>query len=413
VSGLGRKTAGGGEARGFLDIGSSKVCCLILLGDRVLGFGLHRSRGIKAGVIVDLDDAEQVVRAAVDEAERMAAVTLAGIHVGVACGRLGSATFKGHVELDDGLVHRRHLLSLDRGARTFAERGGRLLVAMNRIGYGLDGTVGIRDPRGMTGRRLTGSYHAVTVDETPLRNLLLLVERCHLAVDGFTPVPLASALAATSEDERRQGVVCLDIGGGATTIAAFRHGHFVFADVVPMGGKHITLDIARSLRTPLAEAERIKTLYATLAGAASDQNEVIAFPLAGEAEPAIHHTTRAALGPIVRQRIDGLLQLVRERLDRSGLPGCANDPIVVTGGTSQLLGLGGYVAAVLRRSVRVGVPRPISGMPQRGTGASFAAVAGLALAAASSEYRLAVEHEPAPLPRSYLGRVGRWLRDSF
>jgi cell division protein FtsA len=409
---LGWNRARSAEVRGFLDIGSSKVCCLILGGSRVLGVGLYRSRGVKAGVIVDLDDAEQVVRAAVDEAERAAGVTLDGVFLGVACGRLDSTTFKGHVELDRGLVRKRHLASLDGGARAFIERRGRTLIAMNRIGYRLDGMGGIREPLGMTGHRLTADFHVVTADETPLRNLLLLVERCHLAVDSLAPTPLASALAATTEEDRRHGVVCLDIGGGVTTIAAFRHGHFVGADAVPMGGKQITLDIARSLRTPLAEAERIKTLYGTLAGAASDQHEVIAFPLAGEAEPALHRTTRAALGLIVRQRIESLLQLVRERLDRSGLAACAKDPIVLTGGTSLLLGIGEFLAGALQRPVRVAAPGPLRGMPEGARGPAYSTVTGL-VAAQSPDFRIAAGMEPVAVPRGYLARVGQWLEDSF
>ncbi len=408
-----RSRAGSGEVRGYLDIGSSKVCCLIAAGDSVLGLGLYRSRGVKSGVVVDLDHAEQAIRAAVDEAERTAGVRLDAVYLGVACGRLASTTFKGHVEIDHGQVRRRHLVSLEGGARAFAERHGRVRISMNRIGYRLDATAGIRDPLGMTGSRLTGSFHAVTADETPLRNLLLLVERCHLAVDGFAPAPLASALAATTREERLHGVACLDIGGGVTTIAVFRTGHFVFADALPMGGRQITLDIARTLRTPLAEAERIKTLYGTLAGAASDQHEVIAYPLAGEADPAFHETTKAALGSIVRRRIEGLLQLVRERLDRSGLGAHAADPVVLTGGTSQLLGIGEFVAATLQRPARVGGAEALDGMPVGGTGPAYATVTGLIAAAHSPDFRAGAVAEPAVVGKGYLARVERWLRDSF
>jgi cell division protein FtsA len=418
-----------GEAAGFLDIGTSKVCCLIAAGDslansgwrrssrtsspHVIGFGLQRARGVKAGVIVDLDDAEQTVRAAVDQAERMAGTTLGSVFAGVACGRISSRTLKGHVDLENGIVRKRDIARLDAGARAFAERGGRKLIAMNRIGYRLDGTGGIRDPLGMAGRRLTAELHAVTADEAPLRNLMLLIERCHLATCGLAPTALASALAATTEEERRLGVTCLDIGGGAATIAVFLDGHFVLADSVPIGGNCITSDIARTLLTPLAEAERIKTLYGTLAGARSDEHEAIAFPLAGEAEPALQQTTKAALGSIVRQRVEGLLQLVRERLDRSCVGPCAGDRIVLTGGTSQLLGIGEFVARTLGRPVRVGGPRPLDGMPGSGSSPAFSSVIGLVVAAQSPEFRIGARIETGSDGQSYFGRIERWLQDSF
>lgn len=421
--------ASNGDVKGFLDIGSSKVCCLIVSGDfttnwsqrqpsapsplQVLGLGLHRSRGVKAGVVVDLDDAEQAVRAAVDQAERMAGTTLECVFLGVACGRLGSTNFKGHVELDSGLVRKRHVASLDAGARAFVERHGRTLISLNRIGYRLDSAGGIRDPLGMVGRRLTAQFHAVAADEAPLRNLMLLIERCHLSVEGLAPTALASTLAATTEEERRHGVTCLDIGGGVTTIAVFLHGHFVFADAVPVGGHQITLDIARSLLTPLAEGERIKTLYGTLAGAASDQHEVISYALAGEAEPTSQQTTKAALGSVVKRRIEGLLELVRERLDGCGVGHCAGEPVVLTGGTSQLLGIGEFFAKALGRPVRVAVPRPLGGMPGSGSSPGYSCVTGLVAAAQSSEFRVGAGIAPGSLGQSYFARIERWLQDSF
>src|SRR5690606_34757070 len=261
----------------------------------VVGFGHQRSRGVKAGVVVDLDEAEQAVRAAVAQAERMAGVRLEEVIVGAACGRMRSTHFVAHADIASGYVRESDIKRLKAAGRAYAERDGRLLIYLDRLGWRIDGAAGIRDPKGMAGQRLSADLHAITADDAPLRNLVLLIERCYLSFSRAIPSPLASALAVTSEEERRLGITCLDIGGGMTTISVFSDGRFLFADTVPVGGNHMTFDIARELRTPLAEAERIKALYGTLVAAGSDEHEVITYSLAGEEEPALHHTTKARL----------------------------------------------------------------------------------------------------------------------
>ena len=265
---------------GLLDIGTFKVACLIVAAGerapsnghagvpgRVIGVGHQRSRGVKAGVITNLDEAEAAVRATIAQAERMAGVTLEEVLVSVSCGRLSSQNFAASAAVESGTVSDDDVERVLAGGRSYAEREGRTLVHLNRIGFRLDGVSGIPDPRGMAARRLAADLHAVTGDEAPIRNLLLVIERCYLNASGLIPSALASAIAATSEEERRLGVTCIDIGGGATTLAVFAEGRFLFTDTVTVGGSHITFDIARTLQTPLAEAERIKALYGTLVGA--------------------------------------------------------------------------------------------------------------------------------------------------
>lgn len=405
----------------MLEIGSSKVCCIIAEPDdsapgqvRAAGFGHVRSSGIKAGVVVDLDEAEQAVRAAVALAERAAGVRLETVHVGVACGRLSSRIFKGRVPLERGVVEDRDVEALYRGAREFAERDGRSLVYLNRLDYLLDGEPGIREPRGMAARQLAAELHAVTADEAPLRNLMLLLARCELGVESLVPTALASAISATSADERRIGVTAVDIGGGTTTLAMFVEGHFVGTDAVPVGGKHVTFDIARDLITPLAEAERIKTLYGTLVVAASDEHERIAYPGADETEPIRHETTKAHLCGLVQRRYAALLELVRERIERSDAAAVAGEHVVITGGASQTLGLAEFAANVLGRPVRLARPAGIAGIPGAAANPSLSGAIGLIAVAGFGEQRHFVRAPAAPvLGQSYLGRVERWLRESF
>ncbi len=311
----------GGSAKGrgivgLLDVGTSKIVCLIAApqarsreagggpgGLRVYGVGHQRSRGLKAGVITDLEAAEQAVRDAVSQAERMAGVELDEVFLSVSCGRLRSHNFAANADVEAGVVTDNDIARVLAGGRAYAEREGRTLVHLNRYGFRLDGSAGVREPRGMAARKLSADLHAVTADDAPLRNLMLVVERCYLSVAGIVATPYASALAATSEEERRLGVTCIDIGGGATTIAVFSEGQFLYTDAIPVGGNHITFDIARNLQTPLAEAEQIKALYGTLVGAPSDEHEAFSFPLAGEEDGALAHTTKARLTTVIRPRM--------------------------------------------------------------------------------------------------------------
>ena len=403
---------------GVLDIGTSKVACLIVACEhdgnvQALGLGHHRSRGMKAGVIVDLDEAERAVRAAVAQAEDKAGLTLESVFVAVSCGRLATMTVTGHAELASGFVTDHDIARLHNGARTFAERDGRRLVLLTGTGYCLDGLAGIRDLRGMAGHRLCMDLEVVTADAAPLRNLELLIERSYLSVAGLVPSALASALATTSAEERRHGVICLDIGGGATTMAGFSRGSLTFTDAIPVGGNHVTFDLARTLVAPIAESERIKTLYATLACAASDEHELISYPFIGKSEPTLYQTSRARIGGIVRSRIEKLLLLVRERLESGADPRPSGVPVVLTGGTSELLGLGPYAAQVLGRPVRVARPTPLPGVPESVSSPAFSTVMGLVAAARSPNLVLSNGLDKALRGEGYLGRMERWIRASF
>lgn len=401
-----------------LDIGTAKIACLIAVADaaggvRVVGLGHQRSKGVKAGVIIDLDEAEQAIRASVSQAERMAGVTLDEVVVGVSCGRLASLNFAANTDVESGRVGDGDIARALKGARAFAERDGRVLVHLSPTGIRLDGAPGGGDPRGMAARRLGLDLHAVTADEGPLQNLTLAVERCHLGVSALVPTPYASALAASSEEERRLGVTVLDIGAGTTAIAGFVDGRFVLADVIPVGGHHITFDIARSLQMPLAQAERIKALYGSLVGAPSDAHDTFTYQLAGEDEGVEHTTTKAELGEIMRSRVASLIDLAGDRIEHSGLGGLIGERMVVTGGSSAIVGLCELTASRLGRAVRAAAPARLSGLPPSVAGPAFSTVAGLMIAATSADAAIGSHAYDEARQSSYLGRVGAWLRDGF
>ena len=409
----------GGSKRitGVLDIGTSKIACLIAAeeaaGTRVIGVGHQRAEGVKGGVVIDLDRAEQAARAAIAQAEGMAGLELGEVHVAVSCGRLRSHNFSARADIASGLVEETDIRRLMTAGEAYVEQGGRALVHMNEVALRLDGAPGFRDPRGMAARELAFDLHAVTADEAPLRNLLMVVGRCYLEPAGRVPTPLASALAVATEDERRLGVTVVDIGAGTTSLAMFAEDRFLYAGTAPMGGTQITFDIARALHTPLVEAERIKALYGTVICAPSDEHDAFTYPSAGEDDGILHHMTKAELAEVVRPRVTAICHHIRQRLEECEMTAYAGRCLVLTGGTSQLTGLADFMAAELGRPVRVAGPQAISGLPPAFSSPAFSTVVGLLFAETQEAVGRRVYRSRDAEGASYLKRVGSWLREGF
>lgn len=408
-----------GRLVGFLDLGSSKNACLIVVPDKsnkrsplgatIVGASCLRSRGVKSGVVTDFEEAQRAVSACISDAELMAGDTLDAITISFSCGRLRSEIFSANAEIPSGIVTDDDIARCLRGGRSYAVREGRRLVHMNQLNYRLDGQSGANAPRNMAARRLTADLHAVTADPEPLNNLAMLAGRCFLKVDSLIVAPYASAIAAASREERELGITVIDIGGGSVKIAMFAEGHFVKTDVIPAGSDHITSDIARTLQTPFAEAERIKALYGTLVSAQSDSHETFSYPLAGDEDAGLHHSSKAKLTEIISHRTAMIASLIREKLDSSGVEELVGDKIVLTGGASELVGMAEFMANHLGRSVRVAKPSSQYALPQNVSGPGFSTVVGMVAAGFSPSSRLMrVENGVAP-PLGYFGRVGRWL----
>lgn len=413
-----------------LDVGTSKVGCLIARSTpaphwlaeqgqptqlKVIGFGLQRSQGIKSGVVIHMDSAEQAIRAAVDQAERMAGLTVEDVILSVSCGRLASDCFSASVAVTADAVRSQDIDRVLSAGRDYAARDGRMVLHALATGYRLDDNAGINDPRGMMGDRLAVDVHAVTVDDPPLKNLILCVERCHLSVAGIAAAPYASALATIVDDEAKLGATCIDLGAGTTTLAVFADGHFVYSDALALGGHHITLDLARSLTTPLEQAERIKTLYGCAFPTASDEGEIITFPTVGEEDvPQLNQISKATVAELLQPRVEQIFEAVSERLAASGLGAVAGQRVVLTGGGSQLTGLPELAKRVLGKSVRLGRPRLMAGLPED-TGPSFATAIGLLLQSERPDAELPSLSQGHFLRTGtgYLARVGQWIRESF
>ncbi|MCH8036437.1 MAG: cell division protein FtsA [Proteobacteria bacterium] len=408
-----------------LDVGCSKTCCFIARVDqgplpKVIGIGQQASRGIKGGVIVDMAAVEAAVLNAVHAAEQMAGQTIDRVMVNLSGGHPASSAIgvelaiNGH-EIGESDLRR----AFERGHQSQGTNGdaegGRELIHSIPIAYNIDGNRGVRDPRGMYGHHLGVDMHIVTAASGAVRNLTTCIERCHLDVTGYVVSPYASGLAALVEDEMELGVTVIDMGGGTTTIAVFYEGNVVFTDVVPVGGIHVTNDIARGLSTALTHAERMKTLYGHALATGTDEREMIDVPRVGEEhEAGSHQVPRSLLVGIIQPRLEETLELVRSHLEASGFDKIAGRRAVLTGGACQLPAMTDLAGLILDKQVRIGRPGRIAGLAEATAGPAFATCAGLLNYAVTAD-RTAATVAPAQTgePDGLIGRFGHWFREHF
>src|SRR5215813_1484004 len=269
-----------------LDIGSSKIACLIGRADhgslRILGAALRESQGLRAGTVVSLDLVEESIRDCVAAAENHADARIQNVLISLSCGQPTSVTARAAMSLDGALVTDAHLRALLAEGRARCVLEGHEIVQSAPTAYVVDEARGVRNPSGMFCQRIGVSMHAVAVKPSPLQNLKLAVERCHLNVVGTLFSAYASGLATLTEDEKQLGATVIDMGGGTTSIAVFLEGHLVHVDVVPVGGFTVTTDLAQMLAAPLAAAERVKTLYGAAMGDMDGGADVVSVAQMGE-----------------------------------------------------------------------------------------------------------------------------------
>jgi cell division protein FtsA len=401
---------------GVIDIGSTKTVCLIARiesdgSPRVLGFGWQRGRGVKGGSIVDLEEAERAIRAAVGQAEEMADTRLSGAIVNLSCGQPESRRLNIQWGIAGRAVTDGDLRAiLNEGRRRSAEEGRETVHAFP-ISFTVDATPGVDDPRGMVCETLIARLHMVDASQASLRNLGACLARCDLEVEELVSAPFAAGLATLVEDEMQLGATVIDMGGGTTSLAVFSEGHLVHTAQVAVGGNQVTNDLATVLSTPVAHAERIKTLHGSVHGSADDDREFLPVPLLGEDEHAIARIPRSMVVGIIRPRLEETFELVRERLEAAGLGRESGNRVVLTGGASQLVGVREMAARILERQVRLGRPLAVRGLAEAASGPAFAAAIGLLLWGAG-EGRPILDIAPGPTrPGGALRRLFDWIRD--
>jgi cell division protein FtsA len=398
-----------------IDIGTTKICCFIARVEdqpKILGIGHQIARGVKGGSIIDLDAAGHSIRAAVHAAEEMAGETIERAVVNLSGGYAGSRIVKAEIE-----IGRREIS--DHDMRQVLERGYLMRGASDRqvihsipVGFSIDDSRGILDPRGMAGERLGVNMHLVTAASGSVRNHTAAMGRSHLEIEALVVSPYAAGLACLVEDERDLGVTVIDMGGGTTTIGVFFGGNLIFADAVPVGGIHVSNDIARGLSTPLADAERMKALFGSAISSTLDEREMIAVPQVGEEEDGhVTHVPKSLLVSIIAPRVEETLELVRNRLEASGCDKLAGRRAVLTGGACQLHGVRELTGVILDKQVRIGRPMRIKGLAESTHGPAFSAAAGLLQFALSER---AESPRPAKIARGGIfSRVGQWLRENL
>ncbi len=348
-----------------LDIGTSKVVALIgeLHADgqiEVVGFGMHPSKGLKRGVVVNIEATVNSIQRAVEEAELMANCEINQVYAGIAGSHVRSLNSHGIVAIRDREVTRSDMERVIDAARAVAIPADQKILHVLPQEFIIDGQEGIREPIGMSGVRLEARVHMVTGAASAAQNIVKCVQRCGLTVADIVLEQLASSHAVLTDDERELGICLVDIGGGTTDIAVFHNGAIRHTAVIPIAGDQVTNDIAISMRTPTHYAEEIKVRYACALSQLANEDETIEVPSVGERPP--RRLARQTLAEVIEPRYEELFGLIRDELRRSGFEDTVAAGVVLTGGSSKMEGAIELAEEVFHMPVRLGVPQHVRGL---------------------------------------------------
>lgn len=403
-----------------LDIGTTKIVCLIATAQEngeftVMGVGHQLAKGVKSGVITDIGEAATSITAAVHAAEQMAGVTVEDVYVSVNGSNIKSRHVS--VELDvlaDGVSDQDIADIIHEGCASLSGEEVAILHCFPAH-YTLDSARNLRDPRGMIGKKLGADLQIITARDQYLRNLSQCIGRAHLNISEHVMAGHASALSVLEKDEMDLGVTLIDMGGGVTTFSVFVGGRNIYSDAIPVGGNHVTSDIAQGLSTTLHHAERLKTLHGSAINSVKDSEVMIDVPQLGEREEEDEPTTmpRAMLVGVIRPRMEEIFEMIRSKLEASGVDKIAGRRCVITGGASQMLGVSDLAAKMLGKQVRKGKPAAIAGLAEAVSGPAFATVIGMLHFVHNHPW----EDEVLLAAQSRRGwlfeRVVNWFRENF
>lgn len=373
-----------------LDIGSWKVSALIAErmengNIQVLGTGQRESRGVRRGYVADMAATELAVREAVEQAERIAGTNIEDVWVSFSAGGLVSDIASVEVELGGHRIEQEDIDELLSAGRSTLDPDGRMILHAQPTLYTLDGLQGVKKPLGLHADTLGVDIHVVCADGSPVRNLDLCVRSAHLEVKSIVASPVATGMSCLSEEERELGVAVVEIGAGVTNVSLFAGGMLVGLTSIPFGAADITDDVASAFGTRRDQAERMKCFFGSATASPRDNHDMVEVaPLSADDEAADStRITRAQLISVIRQRLEHLVGEIGRALKDLGFSGPIGRQVVLTGGGAELKGIADYVQGVLGRSVRVGRPRGLIGMPDAHSGPGFATLAGLVHYAAS------------------------------
>lgn len=399
-----------------LDIGTSKVVAIVGAvnedgGLEIVGIGSHPSRGLKKGVVVNIESTVQSIQRAVEEAELMAGCQIHSVTAGIAGNHIRSLNSHGIVAIRDREVYAADLERVIDAAQAVAIPADQKVLHILPQEYVIDSQEGIQKPLGMSGVRLEAKVHLVTCAVNAAQNIEKCIRRCGLEVDDIVLEQLASSYAVLTDDERELGVCLVDIGGGTTDIAIFTEGAIRHTGVIPIAGDQVTNDIAMALRTPTQNAEEIKIKYACALTQLASAGETIKVPSVGERPP--RDLSRQALAEVVEPRYDELFTLVQAELRRSGYEDLIAAGIVLTGGTSKMEGVVELAEEIFHAPVRIGSPQDVTGLSDIVRNPIFATGVGLLQYALKQQELGLQKARSGKNSQGFLGRAKSWFQNNF
>jgi cell division protein FtsA len=399
-----------------LDIGTSKVVAIvgeILPGGEleVIGIGSHPSRGLKKGVVVNIESTVHSIQRAVEEAELMAGCQIHSVYAGIAGSHIRSLNSHGIVAIRDKEVTQNDVERVIDAARAVAIPADQKILHILPQDFIIDSQEGIRHPVGMSGVRLEAKVHMVTGAVSAAQNIIKCVRRCGLEVDDIILEQLASSHSVLTEDEKDLGVCIVDIGGGTTDIAVFTEGAIRHTAVIPIAGDQVTNDIAVALRTPTQHAEEIKIKYACALAQMASADETIEVPSVGDRPP--RQLARHTLAEVVEPRYEELLTLIQAELRRSGFEDLVASGIVLTGGSAKIEGLVDLAEEVFHMPVRLGVPQYVTGLVDVVRNPIYATGVGLLLFGLQNRDQRAMDMVLGKGMRGIWDRMKGWFQGNF
>lgn len=400
-----------------LDIGTSKIVAIVgeIQDDgelEIIGFGSHPSKGLKRGVVVNIESTVTSIQRAVEEAELIAGCEIQSVYAGIAGSHIRSLNSHGIVAIRDREVTQGDIDRVIDAARAVAIPADQRILHVLPQDFIIDGQSGIRDPIGMSGVRLEARVHMITGAASAAQNIIKCVQRCGLAVDDIVVEQLASSHAVLTEDEQELGSCLVDIGGGTTDIAVFHDGAIKHTGVIPIAGDQVTNDIAVSLRTPTQYAEEIKIKYACALSQLANRDETIEVPSVGDRPPRC--LARHTLAEVVEPRYEELFTLVANELKRNGLLEVCAAGIVITGGTAKMEGAVDLAEEVFHLPVRLGIPQHVSGLGEIIRNPIHATGVGILLYARDSRgTHGAPEHHVSSNMKDIWSRMKSWFQGNM
>jgi len=405
-----------GELIVGLDIGTTKICAIVgevnpQGGIDIVGIGSHPSKGLRKGVVINIEATVASIKRAIQEAELMAGCEISNIYAGIAGGHIKGMNSHGIVAVKDKEVSEADIHRVIDAARAIAIPLDREVIHILPQEYIIDDQDGIREPMGMSGVRLEAKVHIVTGAVTSAQNIIKCAQRCGLSVADIVLEPLASSESVLSEDEKELGVALIDIGGGTTDIALWSDGSIVHTGVLSVGGDHITNDIAVGLRTPLEDAEFIKQKYGCAASSLVEGEQTIEVPSVGGRKPRV--LSQQILTEIIEPRVEEMFSLVQQEIQRSGYEDLLASGVVITGGATLLKGMAEVAEDILGLPVRTGLPSQVGGLVDVVRSPMYATGVGLVLYGRDHEDHKLFKVRDENIYSKVKSRMKSWLEDIF